>query len=220
MELDAAKHYSCNVCNRIVSFQLTSEQPSEQPHHFEASTYWVGHRILGWHKVLHIDKYCALQLQFNHNSQQGILDLLNGDADVALARADITSDMTASGLIASMDLFKCVTAVSSSSPHSPCLLVPATPSYLLASTASRQQRQSMHNQAMQLSIMTLDLLAWHAHSLVVRLQFAKCGWGPWQCRHMLVHIVRVLQLVHGQQGIAHQTRHLEGQAFKTGVMAV
>lgn len=66
-------------------------------------------------EILHIDKiYCAMQLQFNHNSQQGILDLLNGDADVTLARADITSDMTASGLIESMDLFKCVTAVSSS----------------------------------------------------------------------------------------------------------
>ena len=66
-------------------------------------------------ETLHIDKtYCAMQLLFNHNSQQGILDLLNGDADVALARADITSDMTASGLIASMDLFKCVTAVSPS----------------------------------------------------------------------------------------------------------
>ena len=104
------------VATKIVSFQLTSEQPYEQPHHCEASTYLssTGKVIIGV-QVIHIDKiYCAMQLQFTHNSQQGILDLLNGEADVALARADITSDMTASGLIASMDLFKCVTAVSHS----------------------------------------------------------------------------------------------------------
>ncbi len=54
----------------------------------------------------------AMQILFNHNSQQGILDLLAGNVDVALARADVLSDMQTSGLIQSMDLFKCITAVS------------------------------------------------------------------------------------------------------------
>ena len=53
----------------------------------------------------------AMQILFNHNSQQGILDLLDGIVDVAIARADILSDMQTSGLIQSMDLFKCITAV-------------------------------------------------------------------------------------------------------------
>lgn len=57
----------------------------------------------------------AMQLLFNHNSQQGILDLLDGSVDVAIARADILSDMQTSGLIQSMDLFKCITAVCLSS---------------------------------------------------------------------------------------------------------
>ncbi|DBA66841.1 TPA: hypothetical protein ACH3X2_001975 [Trebouxia sp. C0005] len=52
----------------------------------------------------------ASQLLFNHNSQQGILDLLHGIVDVAIGRADILSDMQTSGLIQSMDLFKCITA--------------------------------------------------------------------------------------------------------------
>ncbi len=55
-----------------------------------------------------------MQLLFNHNSQQGILDLLDGDADVALARADILSDMTTSGLINSSSTFNCITSVSNS----------------------------------------------------------------------------------------------------------
>lgn len=55
----------------------------------------------------------VLQLLFNHNSEQGILDLVYGDADVALARADILETMVSAGLIDSMDTFKCVTSVSS-----------------------------------------------------------------------------------------------------------
>ncbi|KAL0044703.1 hypothetical protein WJX82_006155 [Trebouxia sp. C0006] len=51
----------------------------------------------------------ASQILFNHNSQQGILDLLDGNVDVAIARADVLSDMQTSGLIQSMDLFKCIT---------------------------------------------------------------------------------------------------------------
>jgi len=39
-----------------------------------------------------------MQLLFNHNSQQGILDLLDGVVDVAIARADILSDMHHSGV--------------------------------------------------------------------------------------------------------------------------
>ena len=68
----------------------------------------------------------VMQLLFNHNSQQGILDLLDGIVDVAIARADILSDMQTSGLIQSMDLFKCITVVWLSSAHAPlstCLLV-------------------------------------------------------------------------------------------------
>ena len=53
----------------------------------------------------------VLQLQFNHNSQQGIQDLIDGKADVALGKADITSDMVASHQISSMDIFKCLTSV-------------------------------------------------------------------------------------------------------------
>jgi hypothetical protein len=67
-----------------------------------------------------------MQLLFNHNSQQGILDLLDGVVDVAIARADILSDMQTSGLIQSMDMFKCITAVwlsSALAPQSTCLLV-------------------------------------------------------------------------------------------------
>ena len=53
-----------------------------------------------------------LQILFNHNNQQSILDLLSGVADIALGKADILSDMEVAGLITSMDLFKCITAVS------------------------------------------------------------------------------------------------------------
>lgn len=61
----------------------------------------------------------AMQILFNHNSQQGILDLLDGHVDVAIARADVLSDMQTSGLIQSMDLFKCITAVRLSTALTP-----------------------------------------------------------------------------------------------------
>ena len=48
---------------------------------------------------------------FDKSSQQGILDVLAGVADAALARADILSDMQYAGVINASD-FKCVTAVS------------------------------------------------------------------------------------------------------------
>ena len=48
---------------------------------------------------------------FDKSSQQGILDVLAGIADAALARADILSDMQEAGQINASD-FKCVTAVS------------------------------------------------------------------------------------------------------------
>ena len=60
-----------------------------------------------------IDTKPFVQLQFNHNSQQGLQDLLDGNADVALGKADITSDMVASQQISSMDIFKCLTSVRS-----------------------------------------------------------------------------------------------------------
>ena len=53
----------------------------------------------------------VLQIMFTKNSQQGILDVLAGTADAALARADILSDMQYAGQINASD-FKCVTAVS------------------------------------------------------------------------------------------------------------
>ena len=59
-----------------------------------------------------VDIQLCMQLQFNHNSQQGLQDLLDGNADVALGKADITSDMVASHQISSMDIFKCLTSVS------------------------------------------------------------------------------------------------------------
>ena len=61
----------------------------------------------------------AMQILFNHNSQQGILDLLDGNVDVAIARADVLSDMQTSGLIQSMDLFKCITEVRLSTALTP-----------------------------------------------------------------------------------------------------
>lgn len=53
----------------------------------------------------------VVQIMFTKNSQQGILDVLAGTADAALARADILSDMQYAGQINASD-FKCVTAVS------------------------------------------------------------------------------------------------------------
>lgn len=61
-------------------------------------------------------RQCYVQLQFSHNSQVGLLDLLDGNADVALAKADITADMEATHQISSMDIFKCVTPVSLNCP--------------------------------------------------------------------------------------------------------
>lgn len=54
---------------------------------------------------------CDVQLQFSHNSQVGLQDLLHGNADVALGKADITADMETTKQISSRDIFKCVTAV-------------------------------------------------------------------------------------------------------------
>lgn len=55
--------------------------------------------------------FVLLQIMFDKSSQQGIFDVLAGDADAALARADILSDMQYAGQINASD-FKCVTAVS------------------------------------------------------------------------------------------------------------
>ena len=59
---------------------------------------------------------CNVQLQFTHNSQVGLQDLLDGDADVAMGRADITADMKTAGKISSRDIFKCVMPVSCNCP--------------------------------------------------------------------------------------------------------
>lgn len=52
-----------------------------------------------------------LQIMFDKSSPQGIMDVLSGEADAALGRADILSDMQYAGQINASDL-KCVTAVS------------------------------------------------------------------------------------------------------------
>lgn len=59
---------------------------------------------------------CDVQLQYSHNSQVGLQDLLDGNADVALGKADITADMETAKLISSRDIFKCVTSVRFKSP--------------------------------------------------------------------------------------------------------
>ena len=57
-----------------------------------------------------------MQLQFSHNSQVGLQDLLDGNADVALGKADITADMETAQQISSRNIFKCVTPVSLNCP--------------------------------------------------------------------------------------------------------
>ena len=54
-----------------------------------------------------------LQVMFNRNSQQGILDLLNMTADVTVGRADLVHEMVRTGVIPDAAVFKCVTAVRS-----------------------------------------------------------------------------------------------------------
>lgn len=54
---------------------------------------------------------CDMQIKFNLNSQQGLQDLIDSFAVVALGKSDITADMVAAGQISSMDTFKCPTLV-------------------------------------------------------------------------------------------------------------